>query len=701
MAITPVTATFPALNFPKEVDYPTQEDWAAFSAAAELNYGILSGVWSEKSEEFKAQTNTLALEIQEIGENAFNAISLNTIQDLATYTGTGLVIVKDLNRGGTFIYKTASEIDPNTSELYEANDVTVFVGIGGFWARQFSGAVNVKWAGVKGDGISDDTLLLQSVLTYYSGKRETVFIPDSEYLTSDTIILNRNNIYSENAILVCNNNNCIALNITGGAYYTNITGVLNVTRKTPWSNGSSQIIGAFGIKVNGRVNAEKIVSYGHYYDGVNFNATSNMNKSTYNLVESTSNARYGVFFDGLQNDISVWNINMRCQYNYDSGIYFDNTSKARQFKGHFYTEENCINTSSYGCYLGGLSSSELYIYSEEQNSIKEIKLPTYGDNNRIFTGRNSSDDNEQDTSVLIYGSSKSIYGSTSKSKEYSFVNLTNTSAKYIDIESTTSSGTLYQDRYRGDGCKITSVQQADNSKFSELKQTPSGMQLISNNGTFENPLAISVSTPISFKFSANTTGTRDLLTDYATITAVAGSVGAGNKGNGFMYFGTSNNSASSTNWIQLTNTGAFSPLFDNTQQLGFSSLRWSTIYAGTGTINTSDDREKTYIDITDIEKKVALELKANMKKFKFNDAIEAKGENGARLHFGASAQTVKSIFEKHGLNACNYGILCYDEWEEQEEIRDEEENIIQEYRESGNRYGLRYEELLCFIMSAL
>lgn len=62
--ITPITATFPALNFPKEVDYPTQEDWAAFSAAAILNYGILSGIWSDKSEEFKVQTNNLALEIQ-------------------------------------------------------------------------------------------------------------------------------------------------------------------------------------------------------------------------------------------------------------------------------------------------------------------------------------------------------------------------------------------------------------------------------------------------------------------------------------------------------------------------------------------------------------------------------------------------------------------------------------------------------------
>ena len=40
---TQITATLPTLDFPREVDYPTQEDWAAFSAAAELNFGIFEG----------------------------------------------------------------------------------------------------------------------------------------------------------------------------------------------------------------------------------------------------------------------------------------------------------------------------------------------------------------------------------------------------------------------------------------------------------------------------------------------------------------------------------------------------------------------------------------------------------------------------------------------------------------------------------
>lgn len=167
-----------------------------------------------------------------------------------------------------------------------------------------------------------------------------------------------------------------------------------------------------------------------------------------------------------------------------------------------------------------------------------------------------------------------------------------------------------------------------------------------------------------------------------------------------------NNQANTTGVKRLYNYGIFyndghiSPLVDNTHKIGQATYRWSVIYAGTGTINTSDDREKTYIDITEAEKQVAVELKANMKKFKFNDAIESKGEK-ARTHFGTSAQTVKSIFEKYGLNGFDYAILCYDEWEEQEEVKDEEGNIIEPYRPAGDRYGIRYEELLCFIISAM
>ena len=58
-----ITATLPTLDFPKEVDYPTQEDWAAFSAAAELNFGILGNGWSTQMQLWKTEANAMSTEL--------------------------------------------------------------------------------------------------------------------------------------------------------------------------------------------------------------------------------------------------------------------------------------------------------------------------------------------------------------------------------------------------------------------------------------------------------------------------------------------------------------------------------------------------------------------------------------------------------------------------------------------------------------
>ena len=60
---TQITASLPTLNFPKEVDYPTQEDWADFSAAAEENFGILGGSWSTQMQLWKDQANAMSTEL--------------------------------------------------------------------------------------------------------------------------------------------------------------------------------------------------------------------------------------------------------------------------------------------------------------------------------------------------------------------------------------------------------------------------------------------------------------------------------------------------------------------------------------------------------------------------------------------------------------------------------------------------------------
>ena len=142
---------------------------------------------------------------------------------------------------------------------------------------------------------------------------------------------------------------------------------------------------------------------------------------------------------------------------------------------------------------------------------------------------------------------------------------------------------------------------------------------------------------------------------------------------------------------------AFYPGSDNDVKLGYPSLRWATVYAGTGAINTSDEREKTSIKPIDAAALRAW-AKVDYCQFKFKDSFEQKGD-GARWHFGVIAQRVKEAFESEGLDAFAYGVLCYDEWDETPERWMEDEAtgqkvLTQEYRPGGNRYGIRYEEAL-------
>ena len=151
------------------------------------------------------------------------------------------------------------------------------------------------------------------------------------------------------------------------------------------------------------------------------------------------------------------------------------------------------------------------------------------------------------------------------------------------------------------------------------------------------------------------------------------------------------------------------PRIDNTYSLGVSAFRWSQVYAATGTINTSDEREKTTIVDPD-EALMRAWGKVNYKVFQFKEAVEKKGE-GARLHVGVIAQQVIDAFKSEGLDATRYGILCYDKWDDQYEdvvvvdesgYTDENGNEVPDKTHTekrlvmpaSDRYGIRYEEAL-------
>jgi hypothetical protein len=147
------------------------------------------------------------------------------------------------------------------------------------------------------------------------------------------------------------------------------------------------------------------------------------------------------------------------------------------------------------------------------------------------------------------------------------------------------------------------------------------------------------------------------------------------------------------------------PNTDNAKTLGAAGNRWSIVYAGTGTINTSDARQKTQVtSLTDAELAASKDLASEIGTFQFLQSVAEKG-NLARLHVGMTVQRAIAIMESHGLDPLRYGFICHDEWERSEvifnELTDEDGNVIEPKRvfvtEAGEQYGFRPDELMLFI----
>lgn len=148
-------------------------------------------------------------------------------------------------------------------------------------------------------------------------------------------------------------------------------------------------------------------------------------------------------------------------------------------------------------------------------------------------------------------------------------------------------------------------------------------------------------------------------------------------------------------------TTALLPTADNTINLGAGSLRWKNVYAGNGTIITSDGREKQQVaSLSDAELRVAASLKSLIRRFKYNDAVAKKSDN-ARHHVGVIAQDVIGAFEAEGLDAMSYGVICFDELDTSlpAVVESLEDEII--VSELEDRYGVRYDQLFAFIIAAL
>ncbi len=188
-----------------------------------------------------------------------------------------------------------------------------------------------------------------------------------------------------------------------------------------------------------------------------------------------------------------------------------------------------------------------------------------------------------------------------------------------------------------------------------------------------------------------------------------------------LYFPANGQVAISTGGAQrllIDSSGHHAAGADNTQTLGTASRRWSVVYAGTGTINTSDAREKTAVaPMTPDEIEAAKALSKEIGSFRFLQSIAEKGDK-ARTHIGFTVQRAIEIMESHGLDPFKYGFICYDSWDEVtvehpaieavEEVLDENGNVVtpsipaqnawtEVVQTAGNIYAFRYDQLAMFL----
>lgn len=154
---------------------------------------------------------------------------------------------------------------------------------------------------------------------------------------------------------------------------------------------------------------------------------------------------------------------------------------------------------------------------------------------------------------------------------------------------------------------------------------------------------------------------------------------------------TAGNTFNKTNRVGLDSSGNWRPATDNAVSCGTAALRWSVIYAATGTINTSDVNTKTDIVASPLGLDFITKLNPVAYKFKVGgrvvgpdydeDGTEVVHDTpGERQHFGLIAQDVKAALPKD---------VDFGGW------------VLMDKDDPKSEQGLRYEEFISPLIKAI
>jgi hypothetical protein len=162
---------------------------------------------------------------------------------------------------------------------------------------------------------------------------------------------------------------------------------------------------------------------------------------------------------------------------------------------------------------------------------------------------------------------------------------------------------------------------------------------------------------------------------------------------------------------------ANAPSSDNAFSLGNASFRFSTVFAATSTINTSDAREKTALSpIPDGVKRAVRRVIAQVGVFQWLESVERKGADRARKHVGVTAQAVRDAFAAEGEDPARWALFCEDAVMERVEVapakeegednpqhpsRFEERPLLDAQGAPVTRLGVRADQLMWLAIAAI
>lgn len=137
--------------------------------------------------------------------------------------------------------------------------------------------------------------------------------------------------------------------------------------------------------------------------------------------------------------------------------------------------------------------------------------------------------------------------------------------------------------------------------------------------------------------------------------------------------------------LHSNGTNSFRPGSDGAAYLGTSTCRWATVYSTSGSVSTSDLKQKDVIDDYDFK---ARDFIMGLKPIAYR--LNAKGASGKRIHMGFGAQPVYKL-----INNLELGDLSLVEaWKIREDSDIEEPYYGEKMDDKYLRWGMKYEELL-------